>query len=329
MEMKTVSVVMATYNGEKYLSEQIDSILAQSYPVHELIIQDDCSADGTTGIVRQYMEKYPFIKLFINEQNVGYNENFRLAAMHATGDFVALSDQDDIWFPQKLERQVAAIGDADICFSNTLDGKTLESSKPFPDRRYTLETTIWRNQVSGHTMLCRREFVQNPTHWLGYVYYDWSLTLHALINGSVVKVDEPLNFHRRLPTSVTNTPLPTLTWQPYLYGWGAYRCWQNHPPYRRLYTYLYNMTHNTPHRTVNSMCRLILRRNIFSLLRLCLLCMKHRNETYLTLPSKDLKGILRSFFLPHICSYTWVEMEKLKKQRKGYLLTASQYNNSR
>ena len=153
MEMKTVSVVMATYNGEQYLSEQIDSILAQSYPVHELIIQDDCSTDGTTDIVRRYMEKYPFVKLFVNERNVGYNENFRRAAMHATGDFVALSDQDDIWFPQKLERQVAAIGDADICFSNTLDGERLESSKPYPDRRFTLETTIWRNQISGHTML--------------------------------------------------------------------------------------------------------------------------------------------------------------------------------
>ena len=89
--MKTVSVVMATYNGENYLCEQLDSILAQSYPVYEIIIQDDCSTDGTTDIVRQYMEKYPFIKLFVNEQNVGYNENFRLAAMHATGDFVALS----------------------------------------------------------------------------------------------------------------------------------------------------------------------------------------------------------------------------------------------
>lgn len=314
--MKTVSVVMATYNGEKYLREQLDSILGQSYPIHELIIQDDCSADGTIGIVRQYMEKYPFIKLFVNEQNVGYNENFHRAAMHATGDFVALSDQDDIWFPQKLERQVAAIGDADVCFSNTLDGETLENCTPQRDRRFTLETTIWGNQVPGHTMLCRREFVQNPDHWLGYIYYDRSLVFHALINGSVVKVVEPLNFHRRLPNSVTYTPLPTVTWQPYLYGWRAYRHWQNHPPYRRLYTYLYDKTLNTPHKTANSMCRLILRHDIFSLLKLCWLCMKHRSETYPTPPVSGIKGMVRGFFMPQFCSYGWVQRRKYNKQRK-------------
>lgn len=314
--MKTLSVVMATYNGEQYLSEQIDSILSQRYPIHELIIQDDCSTDGTTGIVRQYMEKYPFIKLFVNERNVGYNENFRLAAMHATGDLVAFSDQDDIWFSQKLERQVAVIGDADICFSNTLDGETLENSTPSPDRRYTFETIIWRNQVSGHTMLCRREFVQNPAHWLGYIYYDWSLVLHALISGSVVKVDEPLNFHRRLPNSATYIPLPAVTWQSYVYGWGAYRCWQSFPPHCQLYTYLYNKTLGSPHKTVNCMCRLILRRDIFSLLRLCLLCMKHRNDSYPTPPVRGIKGMVRGLFLPHLRAYQWLRMEKYNKQRK-------------
>lgn len=314
--MKTVSVVMATYNGENYLREQLDSILVQSYPVYELIIQDDCSTDGTTDIVSQYIEKYPFIKLFVNEHNVGCNENFRLAAMHATGDFVAFSDQDDIWFQQKLERQVAAIGDSDICFSNTLDGSTLDNSQLSRDIRYTIETTIWGNQASGHAMLCRRDFVQNPAHWLGYIYYDKSLVLHALISGSVVKVDEPLNFHRRLPNSLTYTPLNAETWQPYVLGWRAYRRWQNHPPHQWLYTYLYNKTLNTPHRTANNMCRLILRRDFISLLRLCLLCMKHRNETYPTPPVQGIKGMVRGFFLPLLCAYGWLRMERYNKQRK-------------
>lgn len=313
--MKTVSVVMATYNGEQYLSEQIDSILTQSYPVYELIIQDDCSTDGTTSIVRQYMEKYPFIQLFVNEQNVGYNENFRRAAMHATGDFVAFSDQDDIWFPQKLERQVAAIGNADICFSNTLEGSTLEGSKP-RDCRYTLETTIWGNQVSGHTMLCRRDFVQNSGHWLGYICYDKSLVLHALISGSVVNVNEPLNYHRRVPNSATYTPLDAETWQSYVYGWGAYRRWQDYLPHHQLYTDIYNKTLGTSHKTVNSMCRLILQHDIFSLLRLCLLCMNHRSDTYPTPPVKGMKGMVRGFFLPLLCAYGWLRMERYNKQRK-------------
>ena len=323
--MKTVSVVMATYNGEKFLSEQIDSILAQSYPIHELIVQDDCSVDGTTDIVRRYMAKHSFIKLFVNERNVGYNENFRRAAMHATGDFVALSDQDDIWFPQKLERQVAAIGHSAICFSNTLDGKTPESIAPSPDRPYTLETIVWRNQVPGHTMLCRRDFVQNPHHWLGYILYDWSLLLHALISDSVVKIAEPLNFHRRLENSVTNVRLRAVTWQSYVYGWSAYRIWQNHPSHRRLHAYLYDLTLDTPHKTANRMLRLMLRHDIVALLQLSLLCMKHRHATY-PIPKRGIMGVLRGFFMPHLTAYQWLRAKKYNKQRKEIWASQQHHN---
>jgi len=313
--MKTVSVVMATYNGERYLREQIDSILGQTYPVHELIVQDDCSTDGTTAIVRQYAEKHPFVRLYVNERNVGYNENFRRGVMHATGDLVALSDQDDIWFPQKLERQVAAIGQNDLCFSNTLDGETLEEAAMNRDRRYTLETIIWGNQVPGHTMLCRREFVQNVENWQGDEYYDKSLTIHALIGGSVVKVGEALNFHRRLSSSVTYAPVPAVTWQPYVYGWRIYRQWQNHPPYRNMHAYFYEKTTDTPHTTANDMLRLMLRHDLPSLLRLCLLCMKHRSDTYPTPPANGLKGMLRAFFMPLFVAYGWQQRELYNRQR--------------
>ena len=63
MEKKTVSVVMCTYNGEKYLREQMDSILAQTYPIHEIIVCDDCSTDGTMNILQEYATKFPFIKV--------------------------------------------------------------------------------------------------------------------------------------------------------------------------------------------------------------------------------------------------------------------------
>ena len=59
MGKKTVSVVMCTYNGEKYLREQMDSILAQTYPIHEIIVCDDCSTDGTMNILQEYATKFP------------------------------------------------------------------------------------------------------------------------------------------------------------------------------------------------------------------------------------------------------------------------------
>ena len=100
--MKTVSVVMCTYNGEKYIREQIDSILNQTYPIYELIIQDDCSTDGTVSIINEYVNKFSNVQLYINEKNLGFNTNFESVAMKAHGDFVAISDQDDVWMPNKL-----------------------------------------------------------------------------------------------------------------------------------------------------------------------------------------------------------------------------------
>ncbi len=82
-QQSTVSVVMATYNGERYLREQIDSILAQTYPVHELIIQDDGSTDNTVAIANDYARRYPVVKVFVNPRNVGLNRNFKTAVMRA------------------------------------------------------------------------------------------------------------------------------------------------------------------------------------------------------------------------------------------------------
>lgn len=107
---------MGTYNGAEYIREQLDSILSQTYPLKEIIIQDDGSTDDTVAICTAYAEKFPIIHFSRNASNLGFNQNFKSAAMKATGDFVAFSDQDDVWFPTKIEKQVAAIGNHDICF---------------------------------------------------------------------------------------------------------------------------------------------------------------------------------------------------------------------
>ena len=112
-----VSVVMCTYNGEKFLREQLDSIVQQSYPIHELLIQDDQSTDRTTKIIKEYQARYPFIRLHINEKNLGFNANFHTALCSATGDFISISDQDDVWHPDKLKEMMACIGDKAMCFS--------------------------------------------------------------------------------------------------------------------------------------------------------------------------------------------------------------------
>ena len=111
LDSKKVSIVVCTYNGEKYLRDQIDSLLVQTYPIYEIIIQDDGSTDGTWAIIEEYVEKHPkLIRGIRNEHNLGWNQNFYAAIMNATGDYIACCDQDDYWMPDKIERQVQEIG---------------------------------------------------------------------------------------------------------------------------------------------------------------------------------------------------------------------------
>ncbi len=100
-----VSIAMATYNGGKYLREQLDSFLAQTRLPDELVITDDCSTDDTLAIIETFAATAPFeVRWERNEENLGYTGNFNKALMKAAGDLVFLSDQDDVWFPEKLER---------------------------------------------------------------------------------------------------------------------------------------------------------------------------------------------------------------------------------
>jgi len=109
---KSVSVVICTYNGEKYLKEQLDSIFNQTYPIAEVIAQDDESSDKTLEILNDYAQKHPEMKVFVNKDHaLGLNSNFFNAFRKCTGDYIAISDQDDIWELDKIENQMRDIGD--------------------------------------------------------------------------------------------------------------------------------------------------------------------------------------------------------------------------
>ncbi|MGU3374198.1 glycosyltransferase [Chryseobacterium sp. M5A1_1a] len=135
----TSSVALCTYNGENYIAEQLESILSQTKPVHEIIICDDGSTDDTLKILSEYTERYPnLIKVYLNPENLGYVGNFEKAMSLCTGDLVFLCDQDDRWYSHK----VAAITEifekqatVDIvCHNIKLFGEMINSSE---------ETTYW------------------------------------------------------------------------------------------------------------------------------------------------------------------------------------------
>ena len=127
----TVSVCMGIYNGEKYIEEQLDSILRQTRRAEEVILCDDCSTDRTVEIVRLFIEKHGLgesWRLCCNKENRGYPGNFYYAMSLCAGDVVFLADQDDIWAETKLERMCAVLeahSEADVlaCKFGLMDGE--------------------------------------------------------------------------------------------------------------------------------------------------------------------------------------------------------------
>lgn len=103
-----ISVAMCTYNGEKYLKEQIDSILIQTQKIDEIVVCDDGSTDKTIEILNSYSKNNPnLFKIHINEINLRSVKNFEKAIGLCTGDFIFLSDQDDVWVDCKVEKMIA------------------------------------------------------------------------------------------------------------------------------------------------------------------------------------------------------------------------------
>lgn len=158
-----VSVCMATFNGSKYIKEQIESILPQLSPLDELVISDDHSKDSTCDIIRSYKDSR--IKLFFNELPKGVTHNFENALLHSKGDVVFLADQDDVWLPYKIKelRYFLIQGDYDVVTGNcALTDSELNVTKAmFYVEQSPLDKSIFGNWVKnlwlGSCMAFKRE----------------------------------------------------------------------------------------------------------------------------------------------------------------------------
>lgn len=114
-----VSIIMPNFNCEKFLDETITSVINQTYTNWELLIVDDCSTDKSVEVIKNYCEKDKRINLFINEKNSGAAASRNLALREASGKWIAFLDSDDLWLPEKLEKQLAFMVDNGYRFSYT------------------------------------------------------------------------------------------------------------------------------------------------------------------------------------------------------------------
>lgn len=132
--MKKISVAMAVYNGEKYLPEQLDSILKQLDPIDEIVISYDQSKDGTWNLLQEYAIKYPQVRV-VENKNPGVAGNFNNAIEHCTGDYIFICDQDDRWADDKRQKVLEAFENsgADMVIHNGvhINGEGKVISEPF------------------------------------------------------------------------------------------------------------------------------------------------------------------------------------------------------
>lgn len=212
-----ISVAMATYNGEKFIKEQLDSILKQTIPFDELIIRDDCSTDNTWKLLLEYASKDTRIKLTKNQHNIGLVKNFELAIRDCSGDYIALSDQDDVWLNNHLAILISNIGNKAICLADAeiIDENGIRSSKTLSyceSRDYTPEndtqkaytTFFYRGWFQGASMLLRKSFVEEalPIPDIN-IYHDFWFGCLACFIGGINYTPEIITLYRRHSKAVT------------------------------------------------------------------------------------------------------------------------------
>ena len=167
-----ISIAMATYNGEDYLREQLDSILSQTVTDWELVACDDSSTDGTLSILNEYAARDGRIRVHVNENNLGFKKNFEKAISLCTGDYIALCDQDDIWYTNHLEYLLNNIADKSMSGANAVlidkEGRDLNRRLNEADNflfmpegdKFLFRVILTSGPIQGASMLVRRDFLR-------------------------------------------------------------------------------------------------------------------------------------------------------------------------
>ncbi|MFM1820452.1 MAG: putative glycosyltransferase [Bacteroidota bacterium] len=185
-----ISIVMATYNGEKYLREQVDSLLAQSYPSLEFVFVDDASSDSSLAILREYALTDSRIHIVANTVNQGLLSTFETGIRAAKGEMIALADQDDVWMSDKISLLAGAIGSHSMIYADSaLTDATGARTGKFSDRNHLCDYPtalhyVFGTKAMGHAMLFKREIIDIALPFPDYVGHDYILGFAAAaLNG--------------------------------------------------------------------------------------------------------------------------------------------------
>jgi glycosyltransferase involved in cell wall biosynthesis len=200
----TVSILLPVFNGCRYLPEQLQSVLDQTWHGFEFLVHDDGSSDKSADILKDLAARDTRVKWTSTSSNVGQRLVLRSLLAKARGQYIMFCDQDDVWHPDKIEVLLASIGDAAMCFGSSAlidrDGSAVGRTifdhvgPPIDGRDNT--DFLFRSVVSGHALLARREVV-DPAVFLFGTEYDWLLAVLATFSRGVVHAPEAITYHRQ------------------------------------------------------------------------------------------------------------------------------------
>lgn len=211
--MKRVSVALAAYNGERYIRQQIDSILQQLGDRDELVISDDGSTDRTIQIIRSYTSKDPRVRLLAGPGR-GIKQNIAHALANTKGAYIFLADQDDVWMPDKVRRVLAVFREKKchvVVHDCIVTGEDLAqilypSFFVYRGSGAGVWSNIWKNKYIGCCMALRRELlpyilpvpddIQMHDQWIGVI--------NDRHRGGSCFLNEPLLYYRRHDGNVSD-----------------------------------------------------------------------------------------------------------------------------
>lgn len=221
--MEQVDILLATYNGDKYLEEQLNSIINQTYKNWHLIIRDDGSKDSTLSIIDKYMKQYSDKITLIQDEykNVGVNRNFSILMKNSLSEYSMFCDQDDHWLPEKIEVTINKMLEEEIKYSHPIpvliftnlkvaDENLNITSDSFwdnmllnPDNVFNINNLVVRNPVTGCTSMINKNLRllinEIPKEAL---VHDWWISLTACLFGKINYVKKPTILYRQHSNNV-------------------------------------------------------------------------------------------------------------------------------
>lgn len=212
-----IDILLAAYEGEKYLAAQLDSILAQTYKNIRIIIRDDASKDTTPNIIKIYQERYPDKILCVEgRERIGVKANFSKLMDQSSSPYVMFSDQDDIWMPEKIEKSLKLmlameskyakiqplLIHTDLSVVNEklkiLHDSFWKYTNLKPIQEETLTRLLCQNVVTGCTMMANRLLIELAKPMPAEAFmHDWWIALAAATFGEIGVIDEPTIYYRQ------------------------------------------------------------------------------------------------------------------------------------